>query len=1554
MSENVRATPGSGRRVALLIGIDRYERGVPPLLNAVRDIEAVGRVLHERYSYEVELVRDEQATRKTLRERMERLAQTLNELDRLVLYFAGHGLADELREDVAGPQGYLLLHDADVKDASTYLPMSELQALFKGLRCRHLLLLLDCCFAGAFRWSQHRNVVVRHAKLYRERYERYLRDSAWQVITSAAADEKAADGLPSNLPGVRGEAGKNSPFAQALCKALGEAVEFTDLPVAGQRGDGVILASELYLAIEGAFGRGENPQRPQAQALQKPQIWSISGRDKGQFLFEVPGRRPVLPSALELHEKNNPYRGLQSYREQDAALFFGRDADIEALKQKVKSGSVLVIRGASGSGKSSLVRAGLVPQLVADRKQRWRVLTYKPPGTEPDSIFREWAAELEPGCTALPQALDHFRSQCPDTRLCLVIDPLEELIPVGLSAAPFQRGLSEVLAAGGSNVCVVMTLRSDVEPRFRELLAQFSATHFLIRRPNRSELRDIIELPASDRVLYFDPPDLVDSLLNDVANTSTPLPLLSLALSEIYRAALQRPLDRTLARSDYQRLGGLGGVLSQRAEAIFDRYSDAAEQASFCSLLLRMVVPGELARRCVPESELVFADPDEQQRIDRIKDRLIAERLLVVDSDGQRQSFIQLAHDGLAIDWARLRKWISEDTAHSLQHSVGAAQRGYEAGGQLWTFDARRAQAAQALRRSPHRFSRAEAAFIRKSQRLFVGLWGSGVCLLLLLLAGLSLWLLRELRTAAQLRQDKEVIRQSKEEIRQQLLSTYIERGRALLFESKEPSAALLWLHRAQVEGSADSALPDLLHSALHSVGSPKAVLIGHSASVEHAAWSPGGSRIVTASRDKTARVWDADSGRLLVKLEGHGESVFHAAWSPDGRRIVTGSEDKTARVWDADSGRLLVKLAGHGGFVVHAAWSPDGRRIVTVGQDTARVWDADSGRLVVVLKGHAGDVGHAAYSPDGRHIVTASSDKTAREWDADTGRLIAVLRGHKELVMQAAYSPNGRRIVTASWDNTARVWSSETGQLAVVLKGHEGSVHHAEWSPNGYQIVTASDDRTARVWSADSGRVLATLAGHFGAVQLALWSPDGRRIVTKCGDNTARVWDADSGRLVAKVDGHSTGLTHMAYNPDGRRMVTSSGDHTARVWQVENGSLLMTLAGDRGRVSQAAYGPDGRRMITISQNDKAEVWDAVSGHVLSTIEGAVSDAAYSPDGQRIVTTNWSHVARVWDAAGARLHLTFADKEHGIGRPAYSPDGHRILTMGKDSMPQVWDADSGRLLTTLAGPNGSILHAAWSPDGRRIVTAGEDKTARVWDADSGHLIRSLDRSAGADEPARVFYSDSGDPNSERRANNLSAPAWSPDGHRIVTAIENEPARVWDADSGRRLALLQGHTDCIVHTAWSPDGRRVLTASDDGTARVWDATSGRPLAKLEGHQNSVLHAAWSPDGRRMVTASKDTTVWVWDATSGRLLAKLDGHKSPIIRAAWSPDGRRIVTVGSEDAGAWVWDLSSETPAPQQIADFVRCHVPLKFDPRNRSFILANEPDPQSCTPPPAAP
>ncbi len=414
-----------------------------------------------------------------------------------------------------------------------------------------------------------------------------------------------------------------------------------------------------------------------------------------------------------------------------------------------------------------------------------------------------------------------------------------------------------------------------------------------------------------------------------------------------------------------------------------------------------------------------------------------------------------------------------------------------------------------------------------------------------------------------------------------------------------------------------------------------QAVLTGHCDVVLSAVYSPDGTRIVTASFDKTARIWDARTGVQLTVLAGHGEIVVSAGYSPDGLRIVTASADKTARIWDAQTGAQLAVLSGHGDHVDSAAYSLDGTRIVTASADkTARIWDAQTGAQLAVLSGHGDRVNSAAYSPDGTRIVTASADKTARIWDTLTGTPLAVLSGHGGRVTAAAYSPDGTRIVTASWDKTARIWDARSGKQLMVLSGHSQGLWSASYSADNTRIVTASGDETARIWDAQTGAQLAVLSGG-NFLTSAAYSPDGSRIVTASRDRTARIFDARTGAQLAVLSGHGNFVESAAYSPDGTRIVTASDDKTARIWDARTGAQLAVLSGHGDRVNSAAYSPDGARIVTASSDKTARIWDARLGKQLAVLGGhndAVNSAAYSPDGARIVTASLDRTARTWDA----------------------------------------------------------------------------------------------------------------------------------------------------------------------------------------------------------------------------------------------------------------------------------------------------------------------------------
>jgi WD40 repeat protein/serine/threonine protein kinase/TPR repeat protein len=628
------------------------------------------------------------------------------------------------------------------------------------------------------------------------------------------------------------------------------------------------------------------------------------------------------------------------------------------------------------------------------------------------------------------------------------------------------------------------------------------------------------------------------------------------------------------------------------------------------------------------------------------------------------------------------------------------------------------------------------------------------------------------------------------------------------------------------------------------------AILFGHRDWVHNASYSADGSRIVTASEDKTARVWDAYTGRPLATLKGHEAKLYSASFSPDGSRIVTASDDKTARVWDARSGALLSVLAGHGDGVRAACYSPDGLRIVTASDDrTARVWDAKTGALVAVLGGHRDGVRWVTYSPDGAEIATASADRTAHVYDAHTGRQRAELAQHTDAVEWIGYSPDGTRLITASDDNTARIWDARTGRPIGVLIGHGVRVYSAAYSPHGQRIVTAADDNTAQIWNAATGAPLALLGGqvladHGDSVFSAVYSPDDARIATASDDRTARVWDARSDGALTVLTGHGDFVQSAVFSPDGIHIATASIDKTARIWNARSGTPEVVLAGHTDVVQHAAYSPDGNRIVTASLDRTARVWDAHSGALLTVLPGdggMIYSAVYSPQGDRILTASGDKTARVWDATTGKQLLVLAGHTGAVDYAIYSPDGNHIATASTDKSARIWDAHTGKQLGVLSGHTDVVQWVAYSPDARYLATASDDRTARIWDASTAMPVATL-----AGHRGRVYTVE-----------------YSADGLRIVTASVDKTARIWDARTGLQLAVLAGHRSVVDTAAYSPDGNYIVTASDDKTARIWDAhvpagldaqiqwTRAAQFEPLTEAQRSQLglptaHSAWPND------------------------------------------------------------------------------------------------------------
>ena len=729
--------------LALVIGIDQYGSGIPSLQTARQDASRLAEVLRTQHGYEVTCLLDEAATRARCQDALRALLAAATEKDRVIFYFAGHGIADSSADAVQGPSGFLVPADARRDDPQSFWPMQEVQAALTQIRSLHLLVLLDCCFAGAFRWAQGtRNLVVRRSQLSRQRFERYLRDPARVVITSAAHDERALDAVAGKVFGERAAVDSHSPFAMALLEGLmGEA----DRTAGNAVGDGVILGSELYVFIEQALERLE--QRL-GHPVQRPMLFSFAGSDKGEFIFSVPGRTPTLPDAAALSDPSkNPYRGLMPYQTEHRNLFFGRRAATRALTERVLAQPLTVVVGASGSGKTSLVQAGLIPCLREHPESPFEILRTVRPGAEGVKELRsvlERKALAATGTASSPGPVPQ--------RQLLFVDQLEELVTSRRGELSlFLSTVQEAIEQSAGRLQVVMTLRSDFESHFRELLkrADGSDVRFVIPPFSRAELREAVEGPAAECTLFFDPPALVDELVDEVIDAPGALPLLSFVLAEMVRSyARSGREDRTLYASDYRALGGVVGALNQRADQIVAALDEAHKQALFW-LLFRMIVPGDWARRSVYAEELDLADPSDKARTDHVRNVLMEARLVVESTDMQGRTLFEPAHDKLVLGWSRLREEFEKQRRLiTLRADLSEAARKWQAGGsrrgQLWSQDHR----LTALRAEPGAtayFSSSERAFFAASwrfrRRIQLAVSGAALVIFLSLLAALVLYI---------------------------------------------------------------------------------------------------------------------------------------------------------------------------------------------------------------------------------------------------------------------------------------------------------------------------------------------------------------------------------------------------------------------------------------------------------------------------------------------------------------------------------------------------------------------------------------------------------------------------------------------------------------------------------------------------------------------------------------------------------------------------------------------------------------------------------------------
>ena len=1211
---------------------------------------------------------------------------------------------------------------------------------------------------------------------------------------------------------------------------------------------GLASVETAFLAARRALARSEISVSQERRSLDWASMQLYARHEDGD------DTRPVI---------FRPYRGLLAFQPEHRRFFFGRNkevreilSDLQALIDR-QAERFLVVAGASGTGKSSVVFAGAVPQLLESSPQlgflRMR------PGSDPERALNEALAGYPAGAKAL-----------------LVVDQFEEVFTqteVPAAREAFIRRLWSLASAPEPGLRILITLRVDFIGRCGELVVNaaglrldriaYDESHrVFIAQLEPEQLRAAIVEPARKVGLELQA-GLADRMLQEVGNEPGALPLLEDALDVLW----QRRAKRLLTQATYDKLGGVIGALQRRADAIVSRL--AKEDLLIAQRLLLNLVA--VADDTTLDTRLRVALADLQHAFsaspaagfERVLKEMVSARLLVQDGNEQMAQ-VEVAHEALIRRWPMLRAWLDEDRAGLLM------QRRVKQAAQQWASQARdesllyrgsqlahatewrktwasrlgdleqqfldasdalrvRQEAEQAERQRRAREAeerlaeekrqkeqqKLEAAQVlaRRTRLAAVVLGGAFV-----IAAGAGVqaylkWQLANQKTveAQQLTREAQQktleVQQKSAEVHDGLLVAV-----AQTFTG-DPTMAATILREA---GHRDTTLWLQAASEALQIGISAAVLRGHPSPLTAVAFSPDGTKVVTGHKDKTACIWSADGSAAPVVLTGHEDAVTAVAFRADGKQLVTGSADKTARVWNADGTSAPIVLKGHEAAVTAVAYSPDGSMIVTAtGAESAiaRVWNAAGCGAPIVFLRIASPITSVAYSPDGKKIAAGLVNRTACIWNADGTAAPVVLKGHTAVVTAVAYSPDGTKLATASADKTGRIWNADGSGAPIILQGHKSAVTAVAYGPDGGMLVTGSEDRTARLWHAD-GTSAEVLKGHLADVTAVAFSFDGKKIATGSVDETARIWNAtESSASVVRKEHHAV-VAAAAYSPNGELIATGTGfgDNAAHIWNADGSGTPVVLKGHASQVAAVAFSPDGRLVATGSWDHTARLWKPDGSGtpiVLAGHTAEVSSVAFSPDGQLVATGSWDHTARLWKPDGSGTPIVLAGHADAVSSVAFSPDGRLVATGSWDRTVRLWKPDGSGTPIVLAGHADAVSSVAFSPDGKLIVTGSKDKTARSWNA--------------ADASPRLVL---------RHLSAVSAVACSPDGKKLVTAATDGTARVWNAD-GSSAQLLQGHRSELTAVAFSPSGKRLVSGSQDKTARIWIVES-----------DALLEALWS--------------------------------------------------------------------------------------------------------------
>ncbi len=1315
---------------------------------------------------------------------------------------------------------------------------------------------------------------------------------------------------------------------------------------------------------------GEHPLK----GMQEPEhVYQLTGTG-------LPREFPALKSPDDVEEPpapgKPPFKGLQHFDEADAALFFGRemltDKIIARLQDSISPGTdrdnfLALIVGASGSGKSSLVRAGMIPAIKESENWPVHVIT---PGDHPllalannlaqdakkdyNVLIREMLDDpkglhqivcdmISNGAGELGGMAD-ISPQPPSppapSHVLLVVDQFEEVFTLCRDEIERRAFIDNLLTAASPNFAgptlVVIVLRADFYghcggyANLREALAN---SQEFIGPMTQEELQRAIEEPARQGDWEFEP-GLVDMLLQEVGDEPGALPLLSHALLETWK----RRRGRMMTFTGYAESGGIRGAIAKTAEWVYWRMSPE-EQTITRNLFLRLTelgegtdeggMPSPDTRRRVLLTELmpdIENAPEARAATEEVLQTLVDARLITA-----AEETAEVAHEALIREWPTLREWLNEDREGLLLH------RHLTETSQEW----------QRLERTPSELYRG-----KRLTQVLEWSWDHRNELNALEKEFLDASLAdrRDRQAAEEERQAKEAALEARSRrflralvgvfaiatIIAVILSIFAFNQRGIaqdnaLIAGQNAATATVAQGLAQYQAATAVAAKDEAEFQAERADAAAAEALAQKAVAEQEARAALEAYSLSLAANAQESLNDLDSATALVLAQAANDIddppelaqqiLLEAAYSPGARARYSISdtfEGVGESVWGLDIG-------------------PDDRTALLGFEDGSLIlWDMETGKEVRRFEGHKTLINDVAFRPDGLTALSASEDTRVIYWDVSTGREIHRLEGHAGHVRTVAFSPNGNTAISGGYIGDSHfnqgeliLWDLETGQEIRRFEGHTNGVLEVAFTPDGSKAASVSGPFSFEgldavneifIWDVQTGEALHHIETPDHDNNNLEISPDGSTLITLSADTADfYFWDIQSGDQIDTLEAEGDFVWTMTASQDGRWALMGSGNGEIHLWDLwtRQQAALFNIHGIGTK--SLAISPDGRRAISSALDGTLIIWDLVSAAETQRFTGHtapfIMSLEFTPDGKYFVSSSGRAVPgmpisedntlRLWDLENGQQIQIFEGHTDGIWSVAISPDGERLLSGGIDQSVRLWDLATGEQILLLEGHEGWVIEVVFTPDGNRALSGGLDGNLILWDLETGEIIRYLDSDL-MDTWSLAITSDN------KKA--LSA------GNDCVVGM-------WDLETGEQALrferhLVEGNAFCaIAGIVITSDGRSAITAGTNGTMIQWDLESGEEIQQFEGLPGAQPRLNIDADGNTLFSSAGDGTLTLWDINTG---TPIRVFRAPDIGwtldSAISHDGKTGLTAVNNSIIQW--DL--EIPTLDELKDWIQAN------------------------------